>query len=100
MWNWLERQMQRQDDLDRGVDAGLVRGNRKKWKIAALFIAVSVLFFRIQSFVLISAKVQKVFNVIGATLFVLGFVVGRWAWQESAFLSQPDPKEPPRMFKF
>jgi hypothetical protein len=99
MWNWLERQMQRQDDLDRGVDADLVRGNRKKWKIAALFIAIGLLFLRIRSLVFISAKVQRVFDVIGATLLVLGFMIGRWAWRESAFLSQPDPKEPPRLFK-
>jgi hypothetical protein len=99
MWNWLERRLQRQDDLDRGVDSDLVRGNRKKWKIAALLFAVSMLFFGIRSLVLISARVQKVFDVIGATLLVLGFVIGRWAWREFAFLNQPEPKEPSRLFK-
>ena len=99
MWNWLGRRVQRQNELDRGVDADLVRDNRRRRKLALWSFGVLGILVAIDRLFHLRGWIHELV-IIGATVFLIfGFVAARWAAAESAFLHRPDPKEPPRLFK-
>ena len=99
MWEWLERRQQRQRELQQGVDAGLVRANRRRWKLCWLLIGASFLLIGTQATIKLSEFWHDV--ALGLCMACLGggLVVGNWAREEEKFLDRPDPKEPPRLWK-
>jgi protein-S-isoprenylcysteine O-methyltransferase Ste14 len=99
MSGYLRRWSQRQRDLSRGVDAGLVRDNRKRYKVAFGLVALGLLLAMLGSKVHTPSLVHWMLVVAGGVSVVVGFLMGMWAQQESAFLSKPDPEEPPTIFK-
>ena len=99
MFEWFGRYNQRQRDLAAGVDADLVRSNRKKWRISLLLVGVGFLFFGIDYFVKLHGLIQEIVRWISVVLIFGGVFLGRWAGQVDAFLSKPDPKKPPSLFK-
>lgn len=100
MWNWLERWMQRQNELAGGVDADLVRDNRKKWKIGLWLLASSGLLVVVDALFQLPHWIRGVVVFAATACFVISLVVTRWARAESAFLDRPEPKEPTRLFKW
>jgi hypothetical protein len=100
MWDWIQRSLQRQSDLQQGVDADLVRANRQKWKLFALLLGLTFAFFRIQALVEPSGLLHKVAVGITIVLFISAFLLGHWAYLERVFLDKPDPKEPPKLWKW
>jgi hypothetical protein len=99
MWRWFERARQRQQELRQGVDADLVRVNRRRWKFFAVLLGCFLALTWFQGKVKLVGFWQHV--AWGATaVCLLGcFVLGFWAREESAFLSRPGPEEPPRLWK-
>jgi len=100
MWDWLHRWRQRELDLRQGVDADLVRANRRRWKLCAWLFGLSFLCIGI----LAVAKFQGIMNQIAVAitvgLFVGAMILGHWARSWDAFLDRPDPKEPPRLWRW
>ena len=99
MSGWLQRWSQRQRDLTRGVDADLVRDNRKRYKIALGLIGLGLLLAMLGSKVYTPSLLHWVMLDAGGVSAVVGFLMAMWAREESAFLSKPDPEEPPTIFK-
>lgn len=99
MFGWIRRWNQRQRDLTLGVDADLVRNNRKRYKLAfglqglALFLIVLCSEFHIPR------TLRWILSAAAGVSFLVGFLLAIWAQQEDAFLSKPDHEEPPRIFK-
>ena len=100
MWDWIQRSLLRQRDLQQGVDADLVRANRQKWKLFALLLGLTFVSFGIQALVEFSGLLHTVAVGITTALFIAAFLLGHWAYQELAFIDKPDPKQPPRLWKW
>lgn len=100
MWDWLERWQQRQRELQQGVDADLVRANRRRWKVCWSLFGLSFLIIAIEA----TVKLSEAWHRVALGLFMVclggGLVLGQWARAEQGFLQRPNPKEPPRLFRF
>ncbi len=99
MLEWFGRYLRRQRDLARGVDADLVQGNRRKFRLASSFFGLASLLSVIDRVARPHGLIQEVFFWLIGVLFLGSAFVGRWAWQERVFLVKPDPKKPPSLFK-
>jgi hypothetical protein len=99
MFGWLERELHRQRDLQDGVDADLVRDNRRRYKLSALLLGCAFLLSGILAKVGLPEPWQAIVVALTMALFVGGMIIGHWAWREWIFLRQPDPKEPPSLLK-
>jgi|ERR1700689_4187121 hypothetical protein len=99
MSSWLGRWSKRKSDLAQGADADLVRDNRNRYKFAFGLIGLGFLLELLGSKIQIPSILRSI--VLGMTLVSVigGFLLAVWARQEAAFLSKPDPEEPPRIFK-
>jgi hypothetical protein len=100
MWDWLERWQQRQHELQQGVDADLVRANRRRWKLSWSLFAASFLLIGIQAKVNLSNAWREVALCLFMACLGGALVLGHWARAEQAFLDHPDPKKPPKLWKF
>jgi hypothetical protein len=97
--SWLRRTLQRRYDLARGVDADLVRANRKRWKLAAALFCLAFLVAWITQKLPLSQAMHSAANIAAGGLGIAGFVLFKWAWAEERFLRKPDPEPPPSIFK-
>ena len=99
MLEWFGRYLRRQRELAAGVDADLVRSNRRKFRFASSLFVLASLFLGIDRVVKPRGLVQEVFVWVTGVLYLGGTLVLNWAWQERAFLVKPDAKKPPSLFK-
>jgi len=99
MWNWLERRVQRQNELDRGVDADLIRDNRKRFRLSWWSFSLGALLVAIDVLVQLPNWFHKTIYFLAFGFLVSGWLAWRWAVAEDAFLNRPDSKEPPKLFK-
>ena len=100
MSNWFERFRERERDLAEGADADLVRDNRNRDKVAFGLIGFACLLSWLSSAkIQIPSTLRSIVAGLAIVSFLVGFFLALWARQEDAFLSKPDPEEPPRMFK-
>ena len=99
MSGWLQRYSQRQRALSQGVDADLVRGNRKRYKVAFGLIVIGLLLILLGSKVHIPTVLRWILVGAASVSCLAGFLTAMWAQQEAAFLSKPDREEPPTIFK-
>jgi hypothetical protein len=99
MWGWLERWQQRQRELKHGVDADLVRDNRRRWKLSWCLLGCCFALIGIQAVLKPSGPWDRVAEVLTAVCFIGGLVLGRWARAEESFLERPNSKEPPSLSK-
>jgi hypothetical protein len=99
MLGWLERWQQRDRELREGVDADLVRDNRRRWKHAFYLLGCGLFLFGIQTVVNLSGHWHDIAVVVTLIFFAAGLFLGYWARAEKAFLDRPSPKDPPRLWK-
>lgn len=99
MWNWLKRQEERQRDLERGVDADLVRDNEKRSRLSLCAWLIGCALVLAANYLPVPKWAQVAIRFVGFGLLVGGYVSSRWARREKAFLDKPDPEEPPRLFR-
>lgn len=99
MWEWLRRWQERQRELQQGVDADLVRDNRRRWKLCWCLFGCAFLLIGIQSVIKFSDPWHRVAVVLTMVFFAGGLLCGQWARAEQSFLDRPNPKEPPRLWK-
>lgn len=99
MSSWFERWPQRQRDLRQGVDADLVRDNRNRYRLAFGLIGFGFLLGLLDAKIQIPGTLRLIVVGMAIASAVAGFSLAAWARQEGAFLSKPDPEEPPRIFK-
>jgi len=97
LFDYFSRYIQRKRDLAAGVDADLVAGNRKKFRVGLLLFIGGFLLFAGSA--KIHGVMAEVLRWIGGATFMVGFFMVTWAQQERAFLNRPDPKKPPSLFK-
>jgi hypothetical protein len=99
--NWFERRLRRQYELDSGVAADFVRENEKRYRLS---VGLFVFGFALGLLVSVSKghlphTLRLIVTVVATVAMLGGLVLGAWARQEAAFLSEPKPEEPPKMFK-
>lgn len=99
MWELLARWHQRGRALDQGVDADLVRTNRRRWRACLYFFGCFFALGGLQSVLKLSGMLDRIAIALTIVCFISGMILGQWARAESAFLNKPDPKEPPRLWK-
>lgn len=99
MWDWFERSQRRERDLQQGVDADLVRDNRRRWKFAGALFGCAFAVIGIDAALHLPPAWHRVATWLFGILFVGSLLFAEWARAESAFLNKPDPKEPPRLWK-
>jgi hypothetical protein len=99
MWNWLKRREERQRDLERGVDADLVRDNVKLSRLSLSAWLVGCVLVLSANYLPLPKWAQGIITFVGFGLVATGLVFEKWARAEKVFLDKPDPEEPPRMFK-
>jgi len=99
MSSWFERWRQRQRDLTQGVDADLIRDNRNRYRLAFGLIGFGFLLGLLDARIRIPSMVRLIVVGMAGASLIAGFLLAAWARQEAAFLSKPDPEEPPRIFK-
>jgi hypothetical protein len=97
--SWWERWRERQYQLAQGVDADLVRGNRQRFRLAFGLLLFAFLLGILASKFHLPSTLRFIISVIVIATFLVGFVLTAWAGKEAAFLSKPDPEEPPKIFK-
>ncbi len=99
MLEGFDRYLRRQRDLATGVDADLVQGNRRKFRLAISLIGVAFLLLGIDRIIKPHGLIQEVFGWLLGVLLVSGTLIAMWAGQERAFLDKPEPKKPSSLFK-
>jgi hypothetical protein len=99
MWDWFERRLQRQRELQQGADADLLRDNRRRWKLCSSLFGCSLLLLGIQAAVKLSDPWHGIAVALTMGCFLAGFLLGHWARAEKSFLERPNPKEPPSLWK-
>jgi hypothetical protein len=97
--SWWERWRERQYQLAQGVDANLVRGNHQRFRLAFGLLVFAFLLGILASKFHLPSTLRFIIGVIVIAAVLVGFVLAAWARQEAAFLSKPDPEEPPQIFK-
>jgi hypothetical protein len=94
MSNWLRRFQERQRELAIGVDADLVKANRRRFKRGLFLLAVGCLL----GFAGPKMHLSFVLRVAVAVVFGMSGLIGlfmlQWAARESTFLHRPDPEKP------
>jgi len=83
-----------------GVNADLWRDNRRRWKISILLLAMGVLIAFVTPNLRLTGIAENILLGIWIVLSGAGMFGLRWASAESAFLSKPEPKEPPSLWRF
>lgn len=99
MGSWFERWRQRQSDLDQGVDADLVRDNRRRYRLAFGLIGSGLLLGFLDAKIHFPSSLRLIVVGVAITFGVTDFFLAAWAQKEAAFLRRPDPEDPPRIFK-
>jgi hypothetical protein len=97
--NWWDRWRQRQNQLAQGVDADLVFENQRRYRFAFGLLAFGFALGLVGSKIDRQVALRIVVSVIATVCGVAGFALLAWSRHEAAFLSKPDPEEPPRIFK-
>ena len=99
MLGWLGRQQKRWRELSQGVDADLVRDNRRRYKWAAALITFGLILVPLSRSVPPSGAIYDI--VVGAAMssWIAGVVLLHWAYRESLFLNRPDSEDPPKLFR-
>jgi hypothetical protein len=95
---WWSRQQARQRDLQLGVDADLVAGNRRRMWRSLGMIAAGILLSMISVKLHHTGWLVRVSTWKGLALFIVGLLLLRWAGAERTFLNKPDPEKPPSLF--
>jgi hypothetical protein len=98
--SWLDRRVQRQNDLERGVDADLIRALRRKWIWVAWLFGSCGLLIGVDRLFQLRGWFQKGLVSIAVLFFVMGAIIAKWAAAENAFLNRPEPEERPKLVKF
>jgi protein-S-isoprenylcysteine O-methyltransferase Ste14 len=96
---WIGRRQQRQRDLAAGVDADLVRANRKTWRLSGWLLVLALVLIGFQSLIKLRSPFHEIIVGITAVCFVASVILTRWAWVVGAFLDRPEPKKPPSLLK-
>ena len=99
MSTWFERYQRRKRELAQGVDADLVRSNRARYKLAFVLFGFGFLLALMTTTLNPIGISDKIGFVLAMLVIISGLAVGRRASAESAFLSKPDPEDPPRIFR-
>ena len=99
MWDLLQRWRKRQYDLQSGADADLVRDNRRRFRLAGLLFGFSFLLMGAQAAYKFQGPLHEIVVALTTISLVGALLFSRWAMAESAFLSRPDPKQPPKLWK-
>lgn len=99
MRGWWQRWSQRQRDLARGVDADLVRENGKRYKVAVGLIVLGLLLALLGGKLHTASVLHWVLLDTGGVFAIVGSLTAICAREQSAFLTKPDPEEPPTIFK-
>jgi heme A synthase len=96
---WWERWRERQHQLVQGVDADLVRANHQRFRLAFGLLGCAFLLGILVPKLHLPSTLRLIVGAIVTVVFLVGFLLAAWARQEAAFLSKPDPEEPPKIFK-
>lgn len=99
MISWWSREAQRERDLAVGVDADLIRDNRRRFRLSFILIGTAAVLAVICRTLYLSGWIANICFGVSIVLIVSGFVSFKWAQAESRFLHRPDPEEPPKIFK-
>src|SRR5260370_4252168 len=94
MGNWLKRLQERQRERAQGVDADLVQDNGRRYRRGLFLLAFGLLFGFLGSKVHSSGVLHAAEAVLSIASCVIGFILLRWAYQESLFLNRPDLEKP------
>jgi hypothetical protein len=97
--SWFERWSRRQDELAQGVDADLVRENRKQYKRAFWLLGFGFLLAFLMSKVQLAESLRPIVAAIAGGAGVAGSILLLRARQEEIALHKPAPEEPPQIFK-
>jgi hypothetical protein len=99
MWDWLERQKERDRELQAGVDADLVRDNNKRWKWSAIIAGCGLLILGFLAYAKLPVPWSKIVAAMAGILTIGGLILGRFALLWDRFIRRADPKGPPSLFK-
>jgi hypothetical protein len=99
MNSWFERRRRRRRNLAHGADADLVRDNRRRYRLAFGLLGLGTLLWFFGAEISVLGVLHSIVVALGMVSFVAGLFLAAWAQQVDAFLSKPDPEEPPRIFK-
>lgn len=100
MWGWIQRRQQRDYDLKRGVDADLVKGNQRRWKLTALLFGLGFASLGVMALGHFTGLLNQIAVSITMAFFLGAMLLGNLARAWGVFLDKPDPKEPPRLWKW
>jgi hypothetical protein len=96
---WRRRSNQRELDLQRGVDAGLVRANERRWRLSTTFLLLAGLCVLTAYLTTSMPVLQRIVSILAAILFIIARFLNQYYWAERATLHKPDPEKPPSIFK-
>jgi len=99
MPGWVGRWQKRRRELAEGADADLMQSNRRRFIAAFGLIGFAFVMGLIDAEFRLPATLEIVFRVAAGISGVVGIVLAKWAQQEHAFLTRPDPEGPPEIFK-
>jgi hypothetical protein len=86
--------------MEQGVDADLVHANRRRWKLCAFLFGLAFLSLGILAVAKFEGTLSQIAVAITMVLFFGAMILGHWARSWDAFLNKPDPKEPPRLWRW
>ena len=99
MWGWLERRHQRQRELASGADADLFRDNRRRYRRSYALTGCGIMLGLVSAKIKLPGALHVIVVTLAIVLLLAGGFLYQWAESEYNFLQEPDPEEPPTMFR-
>ena len=99
MPGWLRKSQNRLRELAEGVDADLVQANQKRFKTAFRLLGLAIVLGLVGEGLHLPEVLRTIVRCVTVVFAAVGLLMAKWAQQESAFLSRPDPEGPPKIFK-
>jgi hypothetical protein len=97
--DWWERKQKKRRELAQGVDADLVRDNRRRWLCSSGLLGLGFLLLFVRHKVAAPSPFRPILTALAVVTLIIGVVLNEWARWEHRFLRAPDPEEPPSILK-
>jgi hypothetical protein len=89
------RYQERQRKLAAGVDADLVRDNRKHHRIGLALIGGGLGLILLVKYIPLPRVLERVIAIVSGAAFIGGFILLKFAQHEEYVINKPDPEKPP-----
>jgi len=97
--SWVQRWLERRNQIARGADAQLFAENARRFRWWAALLVAGCLLSWLDLKLPLAHAAHIALNIVVFILLGVSVFLFRWAQAQDSFLRRPDPEDPPSIFK-